>query len=188
MHYFKKIEIDSYQEILNGALRYLKIEEPNVYNRIEDTTYYPLNLEKLIVYCPQLLTAFDRYSLKCNVAVAYVMYSNAHSIIHVDKFYHDARINLPLLNCQGTKTIFFSGGEYELVHNPLTLTNAKKIKSFKGLSYHTHVEIDGPTVLRVNEPHTVVMHNKNAPRITLSLGFDKDPIFLLEDYTSINLI
>jgi hypothetical protein len=181
MLYFKKIEIEVYHEIIEGALAYLKIEAPDIYNRTRNTTYYPLNLGKLIEYCPKLESAFDKYSLKCNMAVEYVMYNNIHSTIHVDKFYHDARINIPLLNCTGTKTLFFNGGEYEIVHNPLTQTNAKKLKSTHGLQFKTSVEIDGPTVVRVNEPHTVVMVAKNSPRITLSLGFDKDPVFLLED-------
>lgn len=180
MNYFKKIEIDWYQEIVDGALNYLRTEAPDIYNRTNSTTYYPLNLEKLLEYCPQLTTAFDRYGIKCNMAVAYVMYNNSHSMIHVDKFYHDARINLPLVNCTGSKTMFFNGGEYEIVHNPLTQTNAKKLISSNGLNFKTSVEIDCATVIRVNEPHNVVM-GANSPRITLSLGFDKDPVFLLED-------
>jgi hypothetical protein len=187
MLYFRKIEIDSYQEIVDGALTYLKTAAPDIYNRTYDTTYYPLNLEKLLEYCPELETAFDRYSLKCNLAVAYVMYTNSHSTIHVDNFYHSARINIPLVNCIGTRTLFFSGGEYADVHNPLTLTNAKKIKSHTDLRLVNNVEIDTATVVRVNEPHSVIM-TKYAPRITLSLGFDKDPAFLLEDQTPINLV
>lgn len=181
MLYFKKIEVDYYQEIIDGALNYLRLAVPDVYNRMHDATYYPLDLEKLAEYCPKLKSAFDRYDLKCNMAVAYVMYNNSHSQIHIDKFYHDARINLPVLNCTGTKTIFFTGGTYEAVHNPFTHTNAKKLVSVEGMRYATHVEIDSATVIRVNEPHIVAMNINTSPRITLSLGFDKDPVYLLVD-------
>lgn len=179
--YFKKIQIHSYQEIIDGALNYLKTEVPDVYNRTHNTTYYPLDFKKLLEYCPKLESAFDEYSIKCNMAVAYIMYNNTHSTIHIDKFHHDARINIPLLNCIGTKTIFFSGGEYEIVQNPLTKTNAKRLKSLNGIKVVTQVEIDDTTVIRVNEPHTVIMKAEQSPRITLSLGFDKDPVFLLAD-------
>lgn len=180
MQYFKKIEIDFFEEIVAGTLSFLKTVVPNIYNREYDTTYYPLDLEKLLEFCPELKTAFDRYSLTCTFAVAYVMYNNNHSIIHIDKFIHDARINIPIINCKGTKTMFFSGGEYELIHNPRTQTNAKKLKSSTNLKLVDSIEIDSPVVIRVNEPHTVIMNVNNAPRITLSLGFDKDPVFLLD--------
>lgn len=181
MRYFKKIDIESLSEIIEGTLRYLKTEVPDIYSRTYNTTYYPLELAKLLEYCPHLLTAFDDYGLKCNLAVAYIMYNNSHSSIHIDAYTHDAKINIPVQNCEGTKTLFFAGGTYENVHNSMTKTNAKKIKSTENLKLVDYVEIDQTTVVRVNEPHTVVMDMKRTPRITLSLGFDKDPVFLLED-------
>lgn len=181
MRYFKKIEIDSFNEIVSGTLKYLKTEVPDIYNRSSNTTYYPLNLQNLLAYCPELETAFDRYKLKCKVAVAFIMYSNKHCRIHVDSVVHNARINIPIENCIGTITMFFTGGEYEQVQNPITKTHAKKLISNANIKMVNYVEIDSPTVIRVNEPHTVFMNEKHAPRITLSLGFDIDPVFLLED-------
>jgi hypothetical protein len=54
-------------------------------------------------------------------------------------------------------------------------------KSANGLKMVDRVEITQATVIRVNEPHDVVMNSNTEHRITLTLGFDRDPVFLLED-------
>ena len=43
------------------------------------------------------------------------------------------------------------------------------------------VEIDQATVIRIKAPHSVKMDEAHAPRVTLTLGFDRDPVFLLEN-------
>ena len=53
--------------------------------------------------------------------------------------------------------------------------------SGEGLKKVGEVEIDQSTVIRVNEPHMITMNPNNNPRITLTLGFNKDPVFLLVD-------
>lgn len=181
MQYYKKIEIDFYDEIVQDSVDYLKTQKPDIYNRVQDTTYYPLNVSEFKQYCPKLDAGFMRYGLVCNWVVAYVMTENRHSPIHIDGYPQSARINLPLLNCKGTKTMFYSGGEFKKrTHNAKTSINAWLLSNVHGLKIAGSVEIDAPTVLLVNEPHSVRISDQ-LPRITLSLGFDKDPVFLLED-------
>jgi hypothetical protein len=141
-----------------------------------------LDLNEFKQYCPKLDLGFSRYNLNCTFAVAYIMYNNSHTSIHVDAYsYGEARVNLPILNVTGTFTRFFSGGEFKEVVNPTTGIRAHKLSNLKNFRLEDKVEIDQPTVIRVNEPHDVIMDMKNSPRITLTLGFDKDPVFLLED-------
>jgi hypothetical protein len=109
------------------------------------------------------------------------MTQNSHSPIHVDGYPQSARINLPLLNCKGSKTVFYSGGEFnKRTFNSKTSIGAWILSGTAGIRTADSVEIDAPTVVLVNEPHAVLM-SELSPRITLSLGFDKDPIFLLKD-------
>jgi hypothetical protein len=42
------------------------------------------------------------------------------------------------------------------------------------------VEIDQPTVLRVRAPHKVVINELTVPRINLTLGFNRDPVYMFE--------
>lgn len=181
MKYYKKIEIDYYEDIITDAVEYLKNKKPDIYNRVEQTTYYSLDVPEFKQYCPKLDLGFARYGLTCNWVVAYVMKHNKHSPIHVDGYHHSARINLPLVNCEGTITLFYSGGEFnKATLNDKTNIGAWLMSNISGLKIEDRVEIDSPTVVLVNQPHSVIMTEK-IPRITLSLGFDKDPAFLLED-------
>jgi hypothetical protein len=181
MRYYKKIDIDYYDEIINDTLIYLKEQKPDIYNRIIPATYYVLDLEEFKRYCPKLDLAFAKYNLTCNYAVAFVMRDTSDVKVHIDTYWDSARINLPILNTQNTFTRFFEGGKFSEVTNPLTNITALRLSSVTGLKIVDKVEIDKATVMRVNVPHDILKLNKEIPRITLTLGFDKDPVFLLED-------
>jgi|688.fasta_scaffold10038_20 hypothetical protein len=86
MQYYKKIEIDFYDDIVSDAVDYLKIHKPEIYYRLTNTTYHPLDVTAFKKYCPKLDAGFAKYGLTCNWAVAYVMTQNSHSPIHVDGY------------------------------------------------------------------------------------------------------
>jgi len=91
------------------------------------------------------------------------------------------RINIPVLNCEGSITEFYTGGKYV----PHTANNNGEfsfliIEDFSSAIKVAEVEILKPTVLRIQEPHRVVPNLNILPRITLSLVMNKDPVFLLD--------
>jgi len=182
MRYYKKINIDYYDEVVSDALNYIKQHKPDVYNRTNDASYYLLDVDDFKKHCPKLDLSFAKFNIVCNFVVAFVMNKTTDVSIHVDNYTRgDARINIPLLNTAKTKTRFFTGGHYKKVINPITNIEHMKLESINGLTYMDGVEIDRATVIRVNEPHDIIMYTESSPRSTLSLGFDKDPVFLLED-------
>jgi hypothetical protein len=182
MKYYKKIEIDYYDDIVSDTLNYLKEQKPDIYNRKIDATYYILDLDEFKKFCPKLNLGFERYGIVCIFAVAFVMEHNGNAPIHIDNYpYGNARINLPILNTKGSLTRFYTGGVFQQIINPVSQVPALRLKSLDGLKNVDSVEIDQATVIRVNEPHDIAMNVNNSPRITLTLGFDKDPVFLLED-------
>lgn len=182
MRYYKKINIDYYNDIVTDSLNYIKEKTPDIYNRKIDASYYLLDVVDFKKHCPKLDLAFSKFDIVCNFVVAFVMNRTSDVSVHVDNYPRgDARINIPLLNTSKTKTRFFTGGVYKKVINPITNIEHMKLESNSGLKYIDGVEIDQATVIRVNEPHDIIMYSTASPRITLSLGFDKDPVFLLED-------
>lgn len=182
MKYYKKIEIDYYDDIVADTLSYLKNQKPDIYNRKIDATYYVLDLDEFKKFCPKLDLGFQKYEIVCNFAVAFVMNTNRDNSIHIDNYpYGNTRINIPILNTKGTITTFYTGGTFQEIINPITNIKHFKLTDIRTIRRADIVEINQPTVIRVNEPHSVHMDIKNSPRITLTLGFDKDPIFLLED-------
>jgi len=182
MQYYKKIEIDYFDEIVSDTLTYLKEQKPDIYNKTIKATYYVLDVNEFKNHCPKLDLGFARYDLICNFAVAFVMHKTSDVQLHIDRYsLGKARINLPILNTHNTFTRFYTGGIFTSVTNPLTNITALRLTDFNGLKLVDKVEIDKPTVMRVNEPHDILKLNSEIPRITLTLGFDKDPVFLLED-------
>lgn len=178
MQYYKKIEIPNLQGIIAKCLAYVKTQK-EIYYQYPRGSFRHLNFEELISHCPELMTAFSHYNIKPIHAVAIVVYRNRDMFVHID--HHDldmqARVNIPLQNCNNTYTEFYTGGEKEEYVNPLTGITASKIVN---ATLVDRVEVDKATVLRVTEPHTVRIDERFAPRVTLSISFDKDPIFLLD--------
>ena len=187
MNYYKKIDIDFYDEIVKDTLSYLLNQKPDIYYRNVNKagSFNILDLEEFKKFCPKLDLGFAKYNLVCNLAVAFVLYNNEQTNIHIDVYKpthkNITRINIPILNTKNTFTRFYSGGEFSLVTNPITGITSYKLTGITGLKLVDKVEIDKPTVIKVNEPHDVKIDLKNVPRITLSLGFDIDPVFLLDD-------
>jgi hypothetical protein len=182
MNYYKKIDIDFYDDIVADTLTYLKEQKPDIYNKKIAATYYVLELDEFKKHCPKLDLGFAKYDLICNFAVAFVMHKTSDVKLHIDRYnMGKARINLPILNTHNTFTRFYTGGTFTKVTNPLTNITALRLTGIDGLTLVDKVEIDKTTVMLVTEPHDILKLNSEIPRITLTLGFDKDPAFLLED-------
>ena len=180
MIYYKPIELEYYPIIVQKCLTYIKTID-KAYNRLLPmASWYDLSLMKLIKECPEIVLAFKKYKLQPVMAAAYVMYDTTHTSIHVDAFNAQARINLPLLNCKNTYTNF-----YKSENEPIEWINPDSgAVSYKAVGDYTlvdRVEIKQATIIRTKVLHSVDLPIGNpVPRITLTLGFDKDPVYLLE--------
>jgi len=182
MKYYKKIEIDYYDDIVADTLNYLITQKPDIYNLTSGVTYYVVDLIEFNKYCPKLNLGFKRYNMECKFAALFFMKKNGDTPIHIDNYKGgEARINIPILNTKGTVTRFYTGGEFQEMIHPITGVKFLKLINTKTIKFANMVEINEPTVIRINEPHDVIMDIKNSPRIMLTLGFNIDPIYMLED-------
>ena len=175
--YYRKIKIDYLSEIITKCLSYVKTQE-DIYFQKTVGAYRNLNFDELIDCCPELLTAFDRYNIKCTYAATFVTYQNLGIFPHRDGGNDQARINIPLENCKNTFTEFYEGGQPHVYVNPLTKIIATRIVDARLVD---QVEIDQATVIRVKAPHSVKMDEDHFPRVTITIGFDRDPVFLLDE-------
>jgi hypothetical protein len=182
MRYYKKINIDFYDEIVADTLKYLKEQKPDIYKKSIAATYFVLDLNEFKQHCPKIDLGFARYNVVCNFAVAFVMNKTSDVNVHIDRYsLGKARINIPILNTHNTFTRFYTGGTFTEYTNPLTNITSLRLTGTEGLQLVDQVEIDRATVMLVNQPHDILKRNTEQPRITLTLGFDRDPAFLLED-------
>lgn len=179
--YYKKIEIEDLEIIQCKVLEFIKAR-PDIYFRKSATSYNWLDVPDLLIYCPELVTSFAKFDLKIVFAASHCMWNNLQSIVHIDRVPWECRINVPILNTKGSSTVFYTNVQYkEDVHimadgrkyDVYTTTNTDFIEADR-------VEIDQPTVLRVRAAHRVIMNKFTAPRINLTLGFNKDPVYMLD--------
>jgi hypothetical protein len=178
MMYYRLIEITDLDIIIKKSLNYIKSLD-TVYNRGSPTNWYTLNARQLKEACPELQKSFLDYDLRIIMAAVYVMYLPSQAAIHIDATSWKARINLPLLNCANTYTEFYESdskdfkwinpqsGSFWVPQGNCTLVD--------------RVEMKQATVIRTEALHSVYIPIDNpVPRITLTLGFHKDPVYMLE--------
>lgn len=174
MIYYKHIEIDNLEAIQSKTLDFLQTSV------MRSTGLTILRWNDYIDRCPEVLTSLLKYNLYPTLAAVYMSYSGDASYIHADyksPIHNQCRINIPILNCDGSKTEFYTGDKVAIVEQPnglayLRLNDEDAVKV-------DEVEISKPTVIRIQEPHRVVNNPDKNPRICLSLHTNIDPVFLL---------
>lgn len=128
------------------------------------------------------MAALDIFSV-LNLSVVhvfyYVIYGNSQTLPHIDSYHHAARINLPVMNCEKSFIQFWSGVSLQGIRNA---RGAEVQVAVPGTGRVVdRVELTDTTVMRVNEVHNSWMEDlTKTPRVSLSLGFDRCPSFLLE--------
>ncbi len=99
--------------------------------------------------------------------------------IHTHPTREHARLNLPIMNCEGTYTVF-----YETASRPMVVRNKQGV-GLMAYKPEDCTELERfvtrkPTVLHIRTPHQVLTPDAPVyPRITATFQFQKDPVFLL---------
>lgn len=181
MIYYKTIDLENYDVIIEKCKDYIK-SIPKIYNReLPNASAYKLSVLSLLKVCPELQSAMTQYGLRIVTAGAYVMYKPEHTSLHIDIYRTRSRINIPIFNCGGTYLNFYSNAKTKIVTNPESGFKNLHVINPEECVIEDSLELVKATVVRITEPHKVILPATNiVPRITLSLGFDKDPSYLLD--------
>lgn len=175
MKYHKHIDIDNFKVIQQKTLDFISSK-----NNVDRIGFYWMPWKEYTEYCPEILTSFSRYGLTPTGAATITTAKFEHSIVHVDAVQHECRINIPILNCEGSMTEFYSGGEYDIKYTPGEKNPYMILKKDSIATKVDEVELNQPTVIKVLQPHYVRTNLQATPRISLSVQFDIDPVFLLD--------
>ena len=183
MNYWKRIQLENIDIIKSKILSYVETKTTLLDKRKFRGSFIPINHEELLDNVPELIEAFKPYNLTISFCGFYLMWNNLDAMPHIDFQHEDivnnARVNIPVLNCENTFTVFYENAETRLLVLPT------------GMGYHpvinkdyyevTRVEIIEPTILKVSSAHSVIMDEKQSPRITLTIGFEAGIDQLLEN-------
>ena len=175
MKYYAYLNLDEFEVIQQKTLEFIQPIDKINYG------FSLLDKNKFLSVCPELQQSFDKFNLRVDGVALYVTYIDGP--IHIDyktNKLNECRINIPILNCAGSRTQFFSGGEFDATVQKNGLTYYKLKETDTSIVKEDEVEIIKPVVMRIQEPHRVVNNpDGEVPRICMTVFTDKDPVFLL---------
>jgi hypothetical protein len=183
VRYYRQLEIENLSALTQNALAFVR-SKPNIFLRKQGINLMRLPLEEFNSKCPEAQAFASTFGLTITDALTFVLWHPSQCGIHRDSWRHKARINIPLLNGRNTYTYFYDN--VETIETRNAAGSVVVIAKDQSTPHVDFVETTCPIVLRVQELHNVMLPYSNpVPRITLSLGFDTDPVFLLDDPVNI---
>lgn len=172
MIYYKQFHLASFDIIKHKSQKYFQ-----TWNTSLPVGFTLLNKEQFLNGCPEIETDLKMYDIEIKNIGAYITYTQEHSKVHIDYInpnWNQCRLNIPILNTEGSITEFYTGGNYE------------KIIQSNGLSYLEsiddsaikvdEIEIIKPTIIRIQTPHRVNTNVTTVPRICLTIFTNKDMV------------
>jgi hypothetical protein len=178
MEYYKKIDFKNYDAITSKTLSYLETKTHHMDRSKYIGPYIPIDVRGYLEHVPELPEALAEYGLFVETISVYLMWKPGDVKPHIDYTGNKARINLPILNCEGTYTKFYN--------NLIT----KRMKLNTGATYTVNknphpncvdqIEMTQAAIVRVSAGHSVEMIAENYPRITLTISTIPDAGTLLD--------
>ena len=177
MIYYKYLDLD-HTTVSNKIKNYFLNENPEF---ISDNGQGSWRLAPADIHekVPELKEFFKPLGLTIEFVGFFVSFKNESSI-HIDNDEKPCRINFPILNCDDTETRY-----YKLKKVDYNTKSQKNGLTYKLLDKENCELIDkfvlNKTVLmRVLEPHQVVINSDSFPRVSCTVQFTKDISYLLE--------
>jgi len=192
MNYWKKVNIGDYKVYTPKIYYYFvniyptQSEKPDYLKT--NTFWNPVPLRHINHFFPELIDSVSHLGEIKELAIVNIdnLFGNSGTTLHTDHTFGlnnrvKARLNIPILNTEGSKTCFYdipTKYKYEVSVGG-TKVWSRELENI--LSPVTSVEVVEPTILRISEPHIVTCISKKIPRITLTISFKDDIVRLLDE-------
>lgn len=178
MIYWKKVDVGNYQQYASKILEHY-------YKKSMIDFWNPIKLDSVKILVPELINGFEPFGEIKEIAL--LVLNCDSSTLHIDHTAGlnagvEARINIPILNVEGSETAFFKlDSQYAKNHLPLskggTISWPAIYREF--LKPVATVVVDSPTILRTSKPHTVYCKSNKFPRLTLTVSLIDDVVSYL---------
>jgi hypothetical protein len=169
MKLYQSIDLDHCDIIISKVKDYL--EKKELINT-SYTGYILLDKNELVKSCPELARSLLKVGLTILGSAIYRTTNNTQSLVHIDNVTYECRVNIPIMNCEYSSTVFYNADIENTLVQPWS--NIKYIKCINAVEID-RVTIDRPTILRINTPHRVEMDTNKSPRICLTIRCSPDP-------------
>lgn len=179
MEYWKHIELVDINIIISKTKQFIEKHTPYLDKRMFRGPFNSLSTKGFGDFIPELHPALKAHGLYYEDANLYIMWNNQDALPHKDYTGAIARLNIPILNCEGTWTTFYQN----LKCRRLMLPNGNPFYMTTNKDYieTTRIEMIKPAICRISEGHSVIMDEKRCPRIMLTLSTVPDVGLLLDN-------
>lgn len=175
MKYHNYLDLPGWEPVAEKIKKWLE-ERPSLRDE-KNGAWSDANMKDVSTNLPELAELFLPLGLTIRW-VAFFTMTGKYSGIHRDAGEESIRVNIPIQNCEGSVTRFFKATK-----PPIKYTQPNGVPYFledqESCILLESVEIIKPTVIRVHEPHQVVIFGGNYPRITCTISFNEDLEHLL---------
>ena len=181
-YYWRSLILPDFQ-LIQKKLQYFVIQSTRVMIRkhYDGSNYKSEYSQQIINNIPELAINFKlAWGLNIDACALFVAWPDTRTDIpHIDHLVlgNKARINLPIFNCANTYTAFYTN----IQTNRRFQNNGEEFNAVVNSDYieTTRIEILQPTLLRVSEPHAVLVDQaRNYPRVTLTVKCNPDAVTL----------
>jgi hypothetical protein len=177
MNYWRHIDVGDhnahamrvFEHIINGKI---DLQSCRFWN--------PIDKNEVARMVPDLITGLQPFGIVREMVIL-VIRGDQQITIHTDHTSGlnkgvQARINVPILNCEGSLTSFFHfpvdvRDNYETNVNGTRLWPMHYRELYSPVS---SVALTVPTIIRTAAPHTVYCNTNKYPRITLTISMEED--------------
>lgn len=141
-----------------------------------------IDKEKIKQIAPELEDDLLTLGIKIKNIGVYITYKDIDSKVHIDYInpeWNQCRLNIPIRNTEGSKTAFYTGGNYQKVYQANKLFYLESIDD--SAIKVSETEMINPTIIRIQEPHKVITNLQKIPRICLTIFTDVDMVKFLNN-------
>ena len=192
MIYWKQIEVDGYKDYAPKIYDYFI----NVYPKhgskpdyLKNNTFWnPVTIKDVEKYFPELVKSVAHLGEINEVSIVNIIpiTPGQCSSLHTDHTVGlnagvKARLNIPILNTEYTKTFFYNIPDQYKYFISAGGTHTWPAYLAEVLPSVASVEVSKPTILRISAPHMVKCWSTKTPRITLTISFKDDIVRLLDE-------
>lgn len=176
MKYYKFINLPGWQDVSKLALEHIETRTDFLDQKL---FWNELTTQKDSIVTSAIDKMLSNIGLKLNRAMILII-DQPMTPIHQDN-YHDGRINIPLKNCQGSRTNFYHTTRWEPINSVLPNGGSYTVHLEENCIFDESVELNSPMILNVQSVHSVITNPALGPRITLSIRTNPDAIILFEE-------
>jgi len=185
MQYWKIVEAGDYK-VYGQKILELHRKKPEFFRHI-NLFWNPVKTDRLkevLDNIPEFQGVIEKFGpIKQMAVLTLGTDSSTLHIDHTDDLNNgvQARLNIPLLNCEGSSTAFFEMDEKTFQMHESTPSGAKYWPTSlrNSLEPITEIELIQPTILRTSSPHTIFCRTCQYPRISLTISFVNDVVNFL---------